>query len=61
MKQYEVWIESSKGATKFLGNYKGYSFGAACLSYISANSLPIDRYDEEKNSYSGFRFYDNES
>jgi len=65
MNLYEVWIEGysitgDSGTARRLGFASGTSFPEVCKKMITDLGWDLQYYDEEKNTFWGSRFFDNE-
>ena len=66
MKKFEIWNEGysctgqSVGA-QFLGTYEGETFRDATIAALIDKKWNMSYYDEERNTFWGCRFFDNES
>ena len=67
--KYEVWCEGSfiqgderPTPAQFLGTHYGKDFKEACQNAMEYKGWEVDKYyNEEKNTFWGCRFYDNET
>lgn len=66
MKAYTIWLEGYQatgehGTATCLGSHQGETFQDACKQAVIARDMDLKSYSEERNTYWGCRFFDNEA